>query len=81
MNLSLALHDALNNQNRQGATVILTIRGGVVVEGGLRPPPGDRGYHSQETVMIHTEDGGWQTIVVDELAAVGVRPAVGAGLR
>jgi hypothetical protein len=74
MSLILALHDALNNQRRQDATVILTIRGGVVVDGSLRAPPEGQGYHSQETVMIGTADGGWQTIAVDELAAVGVRP-------
>jgi hypothetical protein len=72
--LTLALHDALDNQRRRGAVVVLTIRGGVVVEGQLKPPPGGQTYHDQATVMIDTLDGGWQTFVMVELAGVGVRP-------
>lgn len=74
MSMRLALHDALNNQQKHGATVMLTIRGGIMAEGRLKPPPSGMGYHDQSTVLIQTEDGGWQTIDIEELAAVGVRP-------
>jgi hypothetical protein len=74
MSMTLALHDALNNQRRHGAVVVLTIRGGAMAEGRLNPPPDGQTYHDQETVMIDTINGGWQTITTSELAAVGVRP-------
>jgi hypothetical protein len=45
-----------------------------MAEGRLNPPPDGQTYHDQETVMIDTINGGWQTITTSELAAVGVRP-------
>jgi hypothetical protein len=71
--IKLALHDALANQRKHGAAVILTLPG-VQFEGELKPPPEGRTYHQQDTILIHTRDGGWQTIVIEDLSAVGVRP-------
>lgn len=72
--MRLALHDALANQRRHGATVLLTLRCGPQFMGQIKPPPEGSTYHDQTDVLLQTPDGGWQTIEIAELAAVGVRP-------
>lgn len=72
--IHLALHDALNNQQKQGAKVVLTLRGGAELTGKLKPPPTGSTYHEQTTVMLETRVGGWHTVLIDELAAVGAAP-------
>lgn len=73
MMIHLALHDALNNQERQGATVVLDTASGRF-EGRLKPPPTGSTYHAQDTVLIETREGGWHTILITALVAVGARP-------
>jgi hypothetical protein len=69
MSIRLALADAATNCARDGATVAITLRSGAQVEGQLRKPS-----PSTETVFIDQSDGGWTTLVVDEIAAVAARP-------
>ncbi len=68
MSLDLALVDAANNCARDGATAILTLRSGAVVEGRLQQQGGvDLG-----TRHLRTETG-WATVLVEEIATVEVR--------
>lgn len=65
MSMGLALADAANNCSRQGAKATLTLRSGVQFTGKLQPESAaDLG-----TRHLHTE-GGWITVVTDEIAAV-----------
>lgn len=65
MSINLALADAANNCIRENAKATLTLKGsGVQYTGRLdRSNVGD-------TAQVHTEHGGWVTVVIDEIAAV-----------
>jgi hypothetical protein len=66
MSIELALADAANNCERDGANATITLRGGVEITGKLeqRGGGGDLG-----TVHIRHGDG-WSTVLVSEIAAV-----------
>lgn len=67
MSLGLSLIDAANNCTRDGAVAVLTLRSGATFEGRLEKPS------STATVHIRTKDGGWDTVVIEEIAAVSSR--------
>lgn len=69
MSLGLALADAKNNCDRHGATATLTLRSGIQISGKL-----NTGASDLNTAHIKKQDGGWATIVVDEIAAVETTP-------
>lgn len=65
--LSIAIHDAARNCSRDGATAVLTLRSGHQIVGTLQTPgPVDGAV----TVHIRTENGGWATVLTEEIAAV-----------
>lgn len=67
--LRLALVDAANNCERDGATATLTARCGVQWHGTLkRPLPHAR------TCIVYKPDGGWCTVRIRDLAAVETTP-------
>lgn len=67
--LRLALLDAATNCQRVGATATLTLKSGVQLTGKLqRSRAGDLLAH------IRRQDGGWASALVEEIAAVEVRP-------
>lgn len=67
--LSLALADAAANCTRENATATITLKSGVQVSGKLqRPRPAGE-------VHLKKDDGGWATILEDEVAAVETTPS------
>lgn len=67
MSLMLALADARNNSKQAGATTTITLKSGEAFSGTMDTPP----TPGSDTLLLHTTDGGWETIVIDEIAAVG----------
>lgn len=66
MSIELALADAANNCNREGALATITLRSGREVTGRLEQKSGaDLG-----TRIVHKRSGGWTTVRVEEIAAV-----------
>lgn len=67
MSIEIALHDAAGNAKSHGATTTITLKSGKSFTGRLKFAirPG------METVLLDTDDGGWETIVISEIAAVG----------
>lgn len=68
MSLALAIADARRNCERRGAVVILTLRSGVQFQGRFGSDIGPADVHIQKP------DGGWVTVLTDEIAAVEVVP-------
>lgn len=66
MSIRLALHDAANNNTQDGATTTVTLKSGVMIKGRVKKPP-----QGMDTVLIETNDGGWETVVIEEIASVG----------
>lgn len=69
MTIGLALADAANNCNREGATAIVTLKSGVQHEGKL-----DREKLNTGTVHMTLTHGGWVSIDKDEIASVEAKP-------
>jgi hypothetical protein len=69
VSLNLALADAANNCDREGATAIITLKSGVQYEGKL-----DREKLDTGTAHMTLTHGGWVTIDKDEIAAVEAKP-------
>jgi hypothetical protein len=67
--LAIALIDAANNCERDGASAILTLRSGREIGGKLSRLAGNR------TVHVNLSDGGWSTVLVEEIAAVTAIPS------
>lgn len=63
--LGIALVDAANNCQRDGGEAILTLRSGQVIRGMLE-------RNATQIAHIKTASGGWATVLVEEIAAVGV---------
>lgn len=68
--LTLSLVDARNNCRDFGATAVLYLRGGQVIEGKLKS---DMNQHPEDTVHVTTRLGGWATVLTSEIIAVEVR--------
>ena len=68
MRLALALLDAANNCERDGASAILTLRSGREIKGKLSAPA------QPHTAHVALGDGGWATVLVEEIVAVTVTP-------
>lgn len=70
----IALHDAATNCVRDGATAVLTIKGGPQITGKLEKPIGS--LHV-EGATVHVKPsgsgGGWAVVLVSEIAAVEAR--------
>jgi hypothetical protein len=70
MSLAIALMDAANNCERDGASAVLTLRSGREIKGKLsKPTEGD-----PRTAHVLLSDGGWATALVEEIAAVTATP-------
>lgn len=67
MSINLALVDAYNNSQEYGAKTTITMKGSKSFTGMLdhKPLPGS------PTVFLNTDDGGWETITIEDIAAVG----------
>lgn len=63
MSLAIALADAANNCARDSAEAVLTLRSGREIRGELE-------RNATNTAHLKTADGGWSTVLVEEIAAV-----------
>ncbi len=68
--LAIALLDAASNCQREGATVVLTLRSGREIKGKL-----ERWQPGATTAHVETNDGGWSTVRIDEIAAISAVPS------
>jgi hypothetical protein len=65
--MRLALYDAADNCARHGATVILTLRSGQQIAGQLQKAT----TSGDTTAHVKTASGGWVTVLIAEIAAIG----------
>lgn len=65
MSINLALADASNNCKREGANATISLKSGLQFTGKLK-----RDNSPFDTCVIHTEGGGWVTVLIEEIAAV-----------
>lgn len=73
VSISLSLHDAATNCARDGAICTLTLKSGVKISGQLQQTPDGVTFSKAETAHMKTDGQGWTTVLIGEIAAVGVR--------
>lgn len=78
MSMRLAINDAANNCAREGARAEITLKSGRQFDGVLAKPS-TPGF---DTIHMNTQDDGWATIDLDQVAAVrSYRPGGARGRR
>lgn len=70
--LYLSLHDAANNCLNQNATAHIYLTSGSILSGKLEKPNGT--FASNKTIHLKHDDGGWSTILLEQVIAVRLAP-------